>query len=146
MKTLYTLCSALLGLSLSVNALAGTDYPTAIRTSDLGWEFASISGQTVGLLDMYTENAIVIPPTSEILSDPSAIEGYWAEVMASGVSEYVIDTVNLHVEGDVAHQTALWQASIMTEDGNVIHFDGAMTNVLERQDDGLWKIRMQSWN
>jgi ketosteroid isomerase-like protein len=34
----------------------------------------------------------------------------------------------------------------MTEDGNVIHFDGAMTNVLERQDDGLWKIRMQSWN
>jgi ketosteroid isomerase-like protein len=146
MKTLYTLCSALLGLSLSVNALAGTDYPTAIRTSDLGWEFASISGQTVRLLDMYTENAIVIPPTSEILSDPSAIEGYWAEVMASGVSEYVIDTVNLHVEGDVAHQTALWQASIMTEDGNVIHFDGAMTNVLERQDDGLWKIRMQSWN
>ena len=146
MKTLYTLCFALLGLSLSVNALAGTDYPTAIRTSDLGWEFASISGQTVRLLDMYTENAIVIPPTSEILSDPSAIEGYWAEVMASGVSEYVIDTVNLHVEGDVAHQTALWQASIMTEDGNVIHFDGAMTNVLERQDDGLWKIRMQSWN
>ena len=146
MKTLYTLCFALLGLSLSVNALAGTDYPTAIRTGDLGWEFASISGQTVRLLDMYTENAIVIPPTSEILSDPSAIEGYWAEVMASGVSEYVIDTVNLHVEGDVAHQTALWQASIMTEDGNVIHFDGAMTNVLERQDDGLWKIRMQSWN
>jgi len=146
MKILYTLCSALLALSLSCNALAGTDYPTAIRTSDLGWEFASTSGQTIGLLDMYTDNAIVIPPTSEILSNPSAIEGFWAEVMDSGVSEYVIDTVNLHVEGDVAHQTALWQASIMTDDGNVIHFDGAMTNILERQDDGLWKIRMQSWN
>jgi len=138
--------TALLGITLGMNALAAVNYPTALKANHFNWQYDSNTGQIVELIDMYTDDAIVIPPSSEILTGPTAIKGFWAEILKGGISEYVIDTINLHIDGNTAHQTAYWEAHLTAANGETIHFDGTMTNVLERQDNGQWKIRMQSWN
>ncbi len=146
MNTFLKSLTALLGITLGMNALATVNYPTALKANQFNWQYDSNTGQTVELIDMYTDDAIVIPPSSEILAGPTAIKGFWAEVLKGGISEYVIDTINLHINGNTAHQTAYWEAHLTAADGKIIHFDGTMTNVLERQDNGQWKISMQSWN
>ena len=150
MNTLLKSLTTLLGLTLSMNALAIVNYPTVLKAdlkaNPFNWQYDTNIGQTVELTNMYTDEAILIPPTGEILTGPDAIKDYWAEVRNGGVSEYTIDTINLHIDGNIAHQSAYWQAHYMGANGEPVYFDGAMTNVLERQGNGQWKIRMQTWN
>ena len=146
MKTSRSILIVMLAITYSVTVFASPGYPTSIKAGLLGWEYDSSNGETVNLLDMYTDDAVLIPPSSEIVTGPYAILAFWNEILRGGISEYEIDTINLHIDGDTAYQTAYWQSSFTSENGKVFHIDGTMTNVLQRQPNGLWKIRTQSWN
>ena len=145
MKKLNTL---LLMIMLPVSSLvaAGASDPSAIDALNQNWGAALNSGKTSDLVNLYAKGAVMLPPTSQILSEPAAIKDYWEGLRKVGVNDYVISTVDLRIEGDTAYQTALWVATRKATDGNVIQFEGNMSNVLERQKDGSWKIKLQSWN
>lgn len=144
MKKLNTL---LLVMSASMSGFvnAEVDETAAINALNINWDNAVNRGDTKELVSLYADNAVIMPPSSEILSDRKAIKNYWDGLRKVGVNAYVIRTIDLRIDGDKAYQTALWEAT-RTTDGNVIQFDGNMSNVLERQKDGSWKIMLQSWN
>lgn len=110
------------------------------------WVTSFDKGNADGLIALYTENAVVFPPSSEILDSPAAIIAYLDGLKKVGVKEYSISNVNMDIKGDIAYETALWEATRVDANGNVIKFDGNITNVLEKQEDGSWKIKYQSWN
>lgn len=103
-------------------------------------------GSTVALIRIYTENAIMFPPSSEILEGRAAIMNYFEGLQKAGVTEYSISNVNLDIKGDTAYETAIWEATRVDTNGTVFNFEGNITNVLEKQKDGSWKIKLQSWN
>ncbi|MBI4005421.1 MAG: DUF4440 domain-containing protein [Gammaproteobacteria bacterium] len=146
MKLLHLFPGLLLAVVFAPVAVSGTNHSIAIEESNLSWVSALNKGNTKTLLDVYTEDAVVMPPSSEILSDHAAIKTYWDGLLRVGVGKYAINTVDLRIEGDTAYQTALWEATRVAADGNVIHFDGNMSTVYEQQKDGSWKIKLQSWN
>ena len=146
MKLFKLLFITLFAVTLGTRALANTDDQLDVRANNLSWEFALNTGQTAALLDMYAKDAVILPPSSEILTNHAAIKTYWDNLRRVGVGEYAIYTVDIHIDRDIAYQTALWEATRIDKDGNVFHFDGNMTNILERQQDGRWVIRLQSWN
>lgn len=104
------------------------------------------AGATASMLSFYTTDAIMLPPSSEILSNPEDISGYWELLKSAGVKEYAIYPVALRVDGNTAYQTALWEATRYTPDGDKIHLEGNISNILEKQGDASWKIKLQSWN
>ncbi len=144
MKTLSTavLISALALMSF---VQAEVDETAAIRSLNSNWDAAINKGNTAELAKLYAKDAVVMPPSSEILASPEAIRNYWDGLRKVGVNEYTVRTVETRIEGDTAYQTALWEAT-RTADGQAIQFEGNISNVLERQKDGSWKIRLQSWN
>ena len=144
MKILKTLLIAA-AVSVSAMAMADVDSSTAVTTVSNKWSETLNKGNTEELVKLYADNAVVLPPSSEILSDKTAIKDYWDGLRKVGVNEYSVYTVDLKVEGDKAYQTALWEATRIA-DGKVIEFEGNISNVLERQKDGSWKITLQSWN
>lgn len=144
MKTLK-LVLLLVTLSLSAIAMADIDKSTAVSAVSNAWSEYLNAGNTAKLVKLYAKNAVVLPPSSEILSDETAIRDYWDGLRKVGVHKYVIRTINLRIEGNTAYQTAIWEAT-RNADGNVIAFEGNMSNVLKRQKDGSWKISLQSWN
>lgn len=131
--------------SISASVTAEVDNTAAISSVSSQWSETLNKGETSDLIKLYADDAVVLPPSSEILSDKSAIKNYWDGLRKVGVNKYSISTVNLKIEGDKAYQTALWEAS-RNADGKVIQFEGNISNVLERQKDGSWKITLQSWN
>lgn len=145
MKRLYTI---LIVIAASIAGLvhAEVDEAAAIKSLNIGWDNALNKGNTSELVKSYTDNAVVMPPSSEILTNHASIKNYWDGLRKVGVNEYVIRTVDLRIDGDTAYQTALWEATRNAADGNVFQFEGNMSNVLERQKDGSWKIKLQSWN
>jgi len=138
----------LLLITISVTGLANAaaDEAAAINALNIKWDAAVNQGDTTQLVSLYSDNAVMMPPSSEILSDRGAIKNYWDVLREVGIDVYAIDTVDLRIDGNTAYQTVLWEATRNAADGNVIQFNGNMSNVLERQKDGTWKIKLQSWN
>lgn len=111
------------------------------------WVSSFDNGKTDSMKSLYTENAMAFPPSSEILEGPVAISAYLEGLRkVVGFDEYSISNVDSLIQGDTAYTTALWEAIRVEADGNEIVLDGNITNVLERQADGNWKIKFQSWN
>ena len=104
------------------------------------------TGDTRAMGRFYTIDAVMLPPSSEILSNPDDIKSYWELLKGVGVSNYAIYPVALRVEGDTAYQTALWEAVRYNSEGEPIKLQGNISNVLVKQEDGSWKIKLQSWN
>ncbi len=142
MKLIYTL---ILALFVSLTSAATASAESDIWINNKNWEIAFNSGDTDALASLYTEDAIVVPPSLEILDAQEEIKNYWANQYMEGTDNFQIQTINLRIHGDVIYQTAVWVATV-TSNGVATDFDGEMTNVMSRQQDGSWKIKLQSWN
>ena len=145
MKALKKLAAVCLSLILTTT-MANMDDRSAIAQvmGDLGQAFNK--GQTLELVKLYADDAVFMPPSSEILTGQEAIRKYWDGLRKVGFNEYVIRDISLSIVGNTAYQTALWETVRQDSAGNVIKLDGNISSVLERQMDGSWKIKLQSWN
>jgi ketosteroid isomerase-like protein len=142
MKLINTLILALLVSSASA-ATGSTESDMWINNKT--WELAFNAGDTDALTKLYSEDAIVVPPSLEILNAQEQIKDYWTNQILSGTNNFRVQTINLKVQGDVIYQSAVWIATV-TSNGVATDLDGEMTNVIARQTDGSWKIQLQSWN
>jgi uncharacterized protein (TIGR02246 family) len=130
--------------TLATPAAAGPAPENAADTSNRLFEAAYRAGDAQALANLYAEDAIVVAPSLEIVSDRPAIRDFWAAKMESGTRTLEVRPINVRVEDDRLYQTAAWSAHLEA-DGNVNVFDGEMTSVLVRQNDGNWKIALQSF-
>ncbi len=142
MKLINTLILALFAASASA---VTADIESDIWIANKTWEISYNSGDTDALSKLYTDDAVVVPPSLEILNAPEKIKYFWANQKRGGTDNFRVQTINLRVHGDVIYQTAVWIATV-TSNGVATEFDDEMTNVIAKQADGSWKIQLQSWN
>ena len=135
----------LLALFVSSSSATTTALEPDTWVNNNSWEMAFNSGDTTALANLYAEDAIVVPPSLEILNAQKEIELYWANQILTGTDNFRVQTINLRRHGDVIYQSAVWIATV-TSNGVATDLDGEMTNVIARQQDGSWKIQLQSWN
>ena len=141
----YLILLSILPLSSSY-AATNTLETADMEMLDSLWVTNFDNGNTTDLVTLYTKDAMVFPPSSEILEGRLAITDYLDSLREAGFNEYSISNVDMQVKGTTAYSTELWEAIRIDADGNEIKLDGNITNVLERQNNGSWKIRLQSWN
>ncbi|HSR63232.1 MAG TPA: DUF4440 domain-containing protein [Gammaproteobacteria bacterium] len=146
MKVISTVCALLITLAVVPAVMGVNEESASIEASNHRWLSAFNRGDTRELGELYTSDAVIMPPSSEILSDPVAIKSYWDGLHSVGVNDFNLYPVNTERDGDTVYQSALWEATRYTAKGDTIRFDGNMYSVLERQKDGSWKIKLQSWN
>ncbi|MFT5349832.1 MAG: hypothetical protein ACI909_001405 [Planctomycetota bacterium] len=142
MKLLNTL---LLALFVSSTNATTAELESDVWINNKTWEMAFNSGDTLALANLYTEDAIIVPPSLEIFNAREEIKQFWADQRVSGTDNFRVQTINLRRHGDVIYQSAIWIATI-TSNGVATDLDGEMTNIIARQQDGSWKIQLQSWN
>ncbi len=110
------------------------------------WSSSFKQAETLRLASLYAQDAVMFPPSSEILEGRNAIENYFASLKRVGFEEYSISLIDVDLKENTAYETATWEATRIDEAGNAITMEGNITNIFERQTDGSWKIKMQSWN
>lgn len=93
---------------------------------------------------LYTRNAIVVPPSQEILADTD-FTGFLNRQIRIRMDDFQLQAISLRMHGDRAYQSAVWMATI-DDAGERREIDGELTNIFLRQADGTWKIEFQSWN
>ena len=147
MRLIKLLSTALILTALSIPVTAKSDSTEMeLKATIDGLEQALNESNIKKIQSIYTDKAMVVPNEAEILDDNSAIVSFWNNKLNQGKSHYRIDVIDMQVNQNVAQLSAIWSATVTTSAAKTEILDGYMTNVLERQPDGNWKIRMQNWN
>ena len=110
------------------------------------WRQNFNAGSKDSLMKLYSDEAVLFQPNNEIVDGTEAINDYLDRLNYLNVEDFIIWDVEMGANGKLAYETALWQATGIDADGLTVSYDVNVTNVLEKQADGSWKIRMQSWN
>lgn len=146
MKSLKRLILIAILASASSYVASETLETTDIENFNNVWAKSLDQGKTKELMNLYTENAVVFPPSSEILTGRTEIQAYLDGLRAAGFKEYTLSNVDTNINDSTIYGTALWEAKRLDGEGNVIMLEGNISSVFERQVDGSWKIKFQSWN
>jgi uncharacterized protein (TIGR02246 family) len=148
MKTVKTGILAL-ALATAAGGVAAGPVPAdlGIQASNARLQVAinnSVDNQT--LQELYTRDAVIIPPSGQIISNTSAYSSYLTNYLRGRMADFEVETVDLRTVGNVTYQSAVWMATLKRGNGRDSEIGGDMTNVLQRQPDGSWKIKFQKWN
>jgi uncharacterized protein (TIGR02246 family) len=106
------------------------------------WNEAFNEGDVEALTELYTEDAVILPPTETVVEGTDDIEEFWEDVIKQGISDHEIDIVDVEEEGDLAIVSGRWSA----KDAEDNQHQGSVVNVLERQDDDTWRSKLHIWN
>lgn len=108
-----------------------------------GWETAWNGGDIPSLVTHYTDDAIIVNARGEDASGIDGVQQYLQGLFANGVT-YTgasIATNEIAVFGDHAFTNGTASATMTTPGMESVAMEWKYMNLLQRQDDGTWKIR-----
>ena len=132
-------------LLLSVPAMAQEEegkIKAAVEDRYKEWLAAANKKDAAAMIDLYDENAVLMPKSEEPVLGKAAIGEYYKKLFAN--PDFVPFTLNsnwnsFHVAGDVAIATSVFEGDV-TRNGKQIHFRDKNLLVWKKQGDGSWKV------
>jgi uncharacterized protein (TIGR02246 family) len=94
---------------------------------------------------VYTDDAVLLPPGGDMIHGKKAIEEFWGGVMASGVKEAKLNTVELSGSGDFCQEMGTGVLVSHPEGGERAEQNAKYVVVWEHTPAG-WKYKWDIWN
>lgn len=121
---------------------AQTDISTAIRNANDKFETSFGSGEASRIADLYTEDGMLLPTGSDIVSGKEGVRNFWQGVMDMGVKQVKLDSVEIEQHGDTAIE--LGNYTLRAENSQII--DQGKYMVVWKKQQNQWKIQKDIWN
>jgi len=99
-------------------------------------------GDAIGLANLYTENAQILPPNSDFVRGRQAIQAAFQAFMDSGIKSIALATMEVEDYGDTASEVG--EYTLLGEHGQVL--DKGKFLVIWKQETGQWKIHRDMIN
>ncbi|WP_164913678.1 YybH family protein [Methanoculleus taiwanensis] len=93
----------------------------------------------------FADDAVIFPPDAEMVRGKRAIEEFWRTVMASGVKEATLATVELSGSGEYRHEMGTGILKVSTQGGTPAEQKIKYVVVWKRTAEG-WKNVWDIWN
>ena len=132
--------SAAAGLLMPAAARAASPEDD-VRTAYAAWDAAFNKGDPKALADFYTEDAIFLPPSHEIIQRPAGIEKFFATLFASGVTGHKLELAQANATDEIIVAAARWSAKAK---GSPV--GGFATHEFTKQPNGALRIRLHTFN
>jgi ketosteroid isomerase-like protein len=114
--------------------------PEIAARSDL-WEQAFNAGDVEGLVDLYTEDARVMPPNAESGTGHAAVETIFGGMIEAGLTG-TLETIETVASGDLGHHVGAY--TVLSPEGEEID-RGKFVETWQRVA-GEWKMTADIWN
>jgi uncharacterized protein (TIGR02246 family) len=110
------------------------------------FEEAGRKGDADRMAALYTQDAMALPPDGPVVKGRESIKQMWASAMAQmGLRDVKLDTLDLEIAGDTAHEVGEATLSLEAEPGKrqaaVVKFV-----VVWKKVDGQWRLHRDIWN
>ena len=115
---------------------------SAVESRYQDWLAAANKKDAVAMLDLYDDNAVLLPKSEELVVGRAAIGEYYKKLFAN--PQFVPFTLNIdwnsfHLVNDIAIATSTFEGDV-TRNAKQIHFRGKNMIVWKKEADGSWKI------
>jgi uncharacterized protein (TIGR02246 family) len=145
MKRFSVAILAMTGLvTLATAASADESAEDEVVAAYQAWDKAFGTGDAKQVAAFYTEDAVFLPPTHDVMEGPAGVEKFFAGLFAAGVTGHKLELIEAMGEDDdeVVVAAAKWSAK--GKDGSGV--GGVATHVFEKQDDGSLKLKLHTFN
>jgi len=123
----------------AIAAAAGPD--EQVRAAYTAWDAAFAKGEAKAIGAMYTDDALFLPPTHDVLKGPAAVETFFVGLFAAGVTGHKLELIEAQGTPDLFVAAAKWSAQ--SKSGPV---GGVATHEFSRQAGGSLKLRLHTFN
>jgi uncharacterized protein (TIGR02246 family) len=113
-----------------------------VRAAYTAWDAAFNKSDAKAVAAFYAEDAVLLPPTHDVVKGPAEIEKFWAGLFEAGVTEHKLELIEANGDADMAVAAAKWSAK--GKDGASL--GGFSTHEFAKQADGSLKLRLQTFN
>ena len=152
MKALLSMFMILFVFS-GLNLLAQNDKPTDLKIN-LEKTFnkfrqALLDGDYNTIASVYTDDAVSLPSYQPIWRGKDEILAGNKEIFKSGTKfqSFTAKTVDVFSSGDIAYLVGTYEISItMPNNTTAMNDHGKFLNVYQKQSDGSWKVKADTWN
>lgn len=116
-----------------------------IAAASRAFSQAYVSGDTATIRQLYTPEAMLLPPDREVRG-PDAIARYFAPGSRATNVAHAMTSEDLRVTDDIATDVGMWRHTQRTADGSTRESSGRYLVVWRRGDDGRWRIEYDMWH
>lgn len=106
------------------------------------WNDAFNKGDAPKIASSYTEDAIFLPPTHEVIEGQSGIQSFFDGLLKNGVTDHQLQVISVMEDGDEVVAASKWSAK--GGDGSTL--GGIATHVFRKQEDGSLKLKLHTFN
>lgn len=114
------------------------------------WNEAFHRGRVDEIVNLYTDNAMLLAPNGQVSKNPAEIRAFWQALIDRKGGEYHFNIVDARNDKDDTIITkavfSTRQTLARTSQTLRYNYDGELFNVIKRQKDGSWKTEVQRWN
>jgi uncharacterized protein (TIGR02246 family) len=135
------LCACLLAASAAV-----ADPTQDVTAAYSAWDEAFNSGDAKAVAAFYTDDAIFLPATHDVIKGPDGIEKFFSGLFDMGVTGHKLELIEADGDDNMLVGTAKWSANGKDAQGADQPWGGVATHVFEKQDDGSFKLRVHTFN
>jgi len=119
---------------------------TAIEQANIEFGAAVTQGDSAALADLYTDDARLLPPNSDMIQGREGIETFWSGGFQMGIKEVVLTTRDVLGMGDMACEIGEYDLTIQPEEQEAINDHRKYLVIWKKGTDGTWKLHVDIWN
>ena len=117
----------------------------AVEAASAQWVDAFNQGDTAALAALYTEEARLLPPNSQMIVGREGIQAHYQGIFDTSAWELQLTVVELSVNGDMAHEVGKYTFTMQPDEGEAISDNGKYVEIWKRVN-GSWKIIADIFN
>ena len=117
-----------------------------VRAAYAAWDAAFNNGDAKVVATFYTEDALLLPPSHDIIKGPASVEKFFAGLFANGLTAHKLELIEAKGDAELAAAAAKWSAAGKDASGAPATFSGIATHVFAKQADGSLKLKLHTFN
>jgi uncharacterized protein (TIGR02246 family) len=144
-KLLSMLCSVVI-VAVAAISVARADPAADVTAAYAAWDAAFNSGDPKGVCALYTDDAILLPPTHDVIKGPDGVDKFIAGILGMGAKGHKLELIEASGDGNIVYATAKWSAVGKDSAGKDQPWAGTTTTIFEKQADGSLKLKVHTFN
>lgn len=117
-----------------------------IEAANVKFGEAARAGDSAALAMLYTEDATILPPNSEMVQGREGIEAFWGGGFQMGITDIVLTTVDVMGIGDMVCEIGKAVVTIQPEGADAMEDMVKYLVVWKKGEDGVWRLHVDIWN
>jgi len=146
MSKLLSMLGSVVILAFAAVSIARADAAADVTAAYTAWDKAFNSGDAKAVCALYTDDALLLPPTHDVIKGPDAVDKFIAGILGMGGKDHKLELIEASGDGNIVYATAKWTAAGKDAAGKDQPWAGTATTIFEKQGDGSLKLKVHTFN